>query len=205
MAEKRDFDKAALTWDEKPQRVKIATDIAAAIKESIPLSLDWDAMDIGCGTGLVTLALAPHLRSITGVDGSAGMLEKLIEKAAAMGMDNVKTLLCDLDGGEIPEGTFHLICSAMTLHHLKTPATLAPSLLPHLHPGGWLALADLASEDGSFHEDNTGVFHYGFSEQELTEMLQKAGFCNISVITAAAISKAERDYPVLLAVAQRGL
>ena len=58
MTERRDFDTAAATWD-KPQRVRLATEVAAAMATALPLSREWDAMDFGCGTGLVTLSLTP--------------------------------------------------------------------------------------------------------------------------------------------------
>lgn len=66
--EKRDFDKAAATWDEDPRRVKLAEDVAAAILREAVLSKDMDALDFGCGIGLVTLKLQPYVRSITGAD-----------------------------------------------------------------------------------------------------------------------------------------
>lgn len=202
MTQIRDFNAVAGIWDEEPRRVKVATEIAAAIKNTLSLSTGWDALDMGCGTGLVTLALAPYLGSITGIDSSCAMLDKLVEKEKATGITNVKTALCDLSAGEMPEGTFHLIVSAMTLHHIKHPEVLLSSLMSRLHPGGWIALADLAAKDGSFHEDPTGVFHHGFSRTELTRLLESSGFVSISVTEATVMQKGDRTYPVLLAVAQ---
>ena len=43
-------------------------------RESIGIIMD--ALDFGCGTGLVTLKLQPFIHSITGVDGSQGMICK---------------------------------------------------------------------------------------------------------------------------------
>jgi len=68
MTERRNFDTVALQWDEEPRRVKLAGEIASAMLQNIPVSPKWDALDFGCGTGLVTLQLAPALRNITGVD-----------------------------------------------------------------------------------------------------------------------------------------
>lgn len=198
----RDFNAVAQNWDEEPRRVKLAGEIAAAICSRLNLSTDWDALDLGCGTGLVTLALAPHLGSITGVDSSCAMLDKLAEKVKASGTANVTTALCDLSAGEMPDGKFHLIFSAMTLHHIQDPETLLSSLVSRLHPGGWIAFADLETEDGSFHDDPTGIFHYGFSRTELTRLLAHSGYAAISITETTAIHKGDRTYPVLLAVAQ---
>ncbi len=202
MTQQRDFDAAAHTWDEEPRRVKLAGEIAAGIMAEVELSSQWDGLDIGCGTGLVTLNLAPHLRSMLGIDSSCGMLDKLAEKVKATGMTNIKTALCDLASGEMPAGTFHLITSAMTLHHIQEPSALLARLKSHVYPGGMVAFADLDAEDGSFHDDVTGVYHHGFSRIELTRLLEYAGYVSISVKQAAIIEKNDRSYPVLLAVAQ---
>jgi predicted TPR repeat methyltransferase len=202
MTKIRNFDAVAGNWDEEPRRVKVASEVAASIRNTLHLSNTWDALDIGCGTGLVTLALAPHVGSITGIDSSCAMLDKLSEKVKTFGITNVKTALCDLSVGQLPEGKFHLIVSAMTLHHIKDPETLLSSLRSRLYPGGWVAFADLEAEDGSFHEDSTGVFHYGFSRTELASLLATSGFFEISVTEATVMQKGDRTYPVLLAVAQ---
>jgi len=202
MAKQRDFDAAALQWDEEPRRVKLAGEISASIQENLPLSTEWDALDFGCGTGLATLQLAPALRSMTGIDSSSGMIDRLNAKIQKSGFSNVRTERCDLGKGELPAGRYHLITSAMTLHHIEDIAPLLQSLKTLLHPGGWIALADLASEGGRFHEDPTGVFHHGFSAEELSYMLEKAGFSSISITTAANVVKGDRTFPVLLATAQ---
>lgn len=201
MTGQRDFDTAAASWDEEPRRVKLAGEIADAIRDTLPLSGEWDAMDFGCGTGLVTLRLAPYLRSILAVDSSAGMLDRLDAKILAAGVPNVRTILAEQLPGETSAAPFHLITSAMTLHHIQDIAPLLRSFHARLHPGGFVALADLEAEGGAFHEDPTGVFHNGFSREELAEQLRLAGFSAISVGTAAEVVKGERRFPVLLATA----
>lgn len=202
MTQKRDFNAVALKWDEEPRRVKLAGEIAEAILAAIPPSTEWDALDFGCGTGLVTLQLAPSLRSMTGTDSSSGMIDRLGAKILDGGFSNVRAELCNLESGNLPSGRYHLITSAMTLHHIPEIVPLLRSLKTLLHPGGWIALADLESEGGRFHEDPTGVFHQGFSANELSTMLAEAGFSSISVTTATKVIKGDQSFPVLLATAQ---
>ncbi|MEI6208964.1 MAG: class I SAM-dependent methyltransferase [Desulfuromonadales bacterium] len=202
MTQRRDFDAAAAAWDEEPRRVKLAGEIAAGIAANVPLSAEWDALDFGCGTGLVTLPLSQHLGSMVGLDSSDGMLDRLRNKIQALGCKNVHTTLCNLEKGELPPGRFHLITSAMTLHHIPEIVPVLQSLRSLLHPGGWIALADLEREDGSFHDEQTGVFHNGFSAEEFQGMLEKAGFSSISISTVSRIEKGARSFPVLLATAQ---
>ena len=205
MTQQRNFDTAALNWDEEPRRVKLAGEIAAAIQENLPLSEEWDALDFGCGTGLVSLKLAPLLRSMTGIDNSSGMLDRLNEKIEKSGYLNMRTELCDLGKEDLPTGKYHLITSAMTLHHIEKIIPLLQLLKTLLYPGGWVALADLESEDGSFHDDPTGIFHHGFSSEDLSNMLENAGFSSISITNATTVVKGERSFPVLLATARAGI
>lgn len=202
MTEQRNFDAVALQWDEEPRRVKLAQDIAAAITVNVPLSPDWNALDFGCGTGLVTMQLAPALRSITGIDSSAGMLARLEAKIQASGYTTVRAELCELTAGKNPSGTYHLIVSAMALHHIETIPPLLRMMKSLLHPGGWIAIADLAREDGSFHDDPTGVFHNGFTADEIAGMFAATGFSSPSVTTATHVAKGERRFPVFLATAR---
>ena len=202
MTHLKDFDVVAAQWDEEPRRVKLAGEIAAAMKDHVPLSQEWDALDFGCGTGLVTLQLAPYLRTITGVDSSSGMLDRLNLKIPSSGFSNVHTELCDPAKGELPSGRFHLITSAMTLHHVENITPLLQSLKALLHPGGWIALADLEAEGGHFHDDPTGVFHNGFSAEELADLLEISGFYSVAIRTATNVVKGDRIFPVLLATAQ---
>lgn len=201
MPERRDFDAAAAEWDEKPLRIKLAQDIANAISAALPLSKTWDAMDFGCGTGLVTLNLAPRLGSIVGVDSSPKMVERLNAKANEQGFSNARGECRDMERGELPGGRYHLITSAMTMHHIPEIAPLLLELRNLLHPGGRIALADLEAENGSFHEDSTGVFHHGFSHEEITQLLIRSGFRDITVSTIAEVIKGERSYSVFLATA----
>ena len=201
MTKQRDFDAVAASWDEEPRRVTLAGEIADAIMSSLRLSPEWDAMDFGSGTGLVTLRLAPCVRSILAVDSSRGMLDRLGAKIQATGLHNVRTAMAEELPGLSAAEHFHLITSAMTLHHIQDIARLLRSFRALLHPGGHLALADLEAEDGTFHDDPTGVYHHGFSREELTELLRQAGFTSISVSSITEIVKGERRFPVLLAIA----
>ncbi|GFO63145.1 methyltransferase [Geomonas paludis] len=204
---KRDFDAVADTWDQEPRRLKLAQDVVAAMRKALPLSPDMKALDYGCGSGLVTLGLQPHVGHITGADSSAGMLEVLNRKIQAQGLANVTTLPLDLEHQHL-EGGFDLIVSSMTLHHVQDVPALVATLSHALKPGGWLALADLESEDGRFHDDSTGVLHHGFSREFLTGEFAANGLAEVAVVTAAVIDKPGADgtprrYPVLLCVGRK--
>ena len=70
-----------------------------------------------------------------------------------------------------------------------------------LKPGGFIAIADLETEDGGFHTEDTGVFHQGFDGQGMVDFARQAGFKNAEVALASIIEKPQGDYPVLLLTA----
>ena len=186
MSGKDYFDQAADTWDLAEPRVALALGVAKAIRERVALSRTLEVLDFGCGTGLVTLALAQAVGAITGADSSPAMLEVLAEKAQALG----------IAVGLQP-------VSSMTLHHLADIPALFGHFAAHLRPGGRVALADLDTEDGGFHAEASGVHHQGFAREQIQAWLQEAGFQEVRLETATVARREERDYPVFLATARK--
>ncbi|EQD35001.1 Methyltransferase type 11 [mine drainage metagenome] len=170
------FDSIAADWDDSPMRRAMAGGVAAAIAAAVPLQAQWQALEYGCGTGLVGAQLAPRLRHLLACDLSPGMLAVLDEKARAAGLDNLHTRVLDLTREAPPAQRFDLIFSSMTLHHIPDVPALLRVFHGMLQPGGWAALADLDAEDGSFHNpDVPGVAHHGFARAELTRWLRASG------------------------------
>jgi len=198
------FDLAAATWDEHPARIALTKAIAEAILDQVPVTAAMTALDFGCGTGLVTLALQPYVQRIIGVDSSPGMLAKLREKMQALGITNVETRLLDLTIQPPPPGLCaELIVSAMVLHHIDDLPTILQYLTRMLVPGGYLALADLDTEDGSFHPDPTGVYHAGIDRHWLSNQLIALGFTDVRATTVHVIERPDaegtpRQYPIFL-------
>ena len=207
--EKRDFDREAASWDKVPERVKLATDITGAIRKDVPLTSDMDAMDFGCGTGLVTLQLQPFVHSITGVDSSQGMIDILKQKIEKKNLTNVNTRLFDMEKGDVLEGRYHLIVSSMTFHHIKEIKALLDQFYHVALPSGYLCIADLDSEGGLFHSDNKGVIHFGFDRDRICRLFIEAGFDNVRHRTAATVMKPAHDgkmaeFPVFLVTGRKG-
>jgi len=187
--EKRDFDKEAQKWDENPGRVKLANDVYAAIIKAVNISPETDALDYGCGTGLLTLLLQPHVLHIVGMDRSQGMLDMLNQKIHQLSLPNVATKFLDLEKDVRLERRYNLITCSMTLHHAENPAYLIEKLYEGLLPGGYLCIADLDSEDGAFHSSNEGVFHFGFKRSVMAYIFDKIGLVDVNLTTAAQVTK----------------
>ncbi|MFH1217295.1 MAG: class I SAM-dependent methyltransferase [Pseudomonadota bacterium] len=204
------FDKAAADWDKKTLRLQLAEKVIRAIGSNVPLNSTTEALEIGCGTGLVTISLCHDIKNIVATDTSTGMLDVLKEKISDMGVENIQPLLLDLNGdiSSLGNSKFHLIYSSMTLHHIKDTANMLKTCSRLLHQGGSIAFADLAQEDGSFHGDMAGVEHLGFDPQELCKLAKQSGFSRTTVSEVHVINKEDaqgnlRSYPVFLLTAQK--
>ena len=197
MAESR-FDRAAATWDEHPGRVAMAREIVAAILAQAPVRAEMTAVDFGTGTGLIALGLAEHVRQVIGIDSSEGMLSVLKGKLRNADIRNVEILRLDLEQDPAPGLRADLVASAMTLHHLADVPAVLGKLATVLAPGGYIALADLVTEDGSFHGDMAGVQHLGFDPAWVAEILRGLGFEETRGSIAHVIERGEKQYPVFL-------
>ena len=202
------FDKEAAQWDASPLRRDLARAVGVAIRQATHIAPGWRILDYGAGTGLVTLQLQPEAASVIAVDQSSGMLKKLGEKLAAAGIQNVQTRQWDLEKQPFPESGLDLVASSMTLHHLRDVPTVFHRFAQLLKPGGWIAMADLDVEDGSFHGPNPDVFHLGFDRAVIREWLADAGFKDIAITEAHQIQKPDaaglvHAYLIFLAVGRR--
>ncbi|MCX6998232.1 MAG: class I SAM-dependent methyltransferase [Kiritimatiellaeota bacterium] len=197
------FDRVAAEWDSNPGRIALARAVVATIRQAVPLRADMQTLDFGAGTGLVTLGLLPHVASVTAVDTSGEMLRVLDEKLRALRIGNVHTMLCEIGKTPLPVSEFDLIVSSMVLHHIPDVPQAIQRLRPCLRPGGWIALADLDSEDGTFHTDSTGVFHHGLDRDEVCRWLRDAMFMDTTSREAHRMVRSSpdgqtRQYPVFL-------
>ena len=102
-------------------------------------------VDLGAGTGLLTLALAPRVREVIAVDISERMLERLDDAAAADGVHNVEPLVADLRRLPLEDESATLVVSNYAFHHLDNPGkelALAEARRI-LRPGGRLVMCDM--------------------------------------------------------------
>ncbi|MDB2562626.1 class I SAM-dependent methyltransferase [Sulfurimonas sp.] len=187
-------DKAA-SWDKGSTRVNGAKTIANAIQKNITLESHMEIMDFGVGTGLLGFEILSHVASVIGIDTSTKMLEQLKEKNTP----EVFIEPINLDITQTPlEKTFDGVISSMTLHHIQDLELFFKTIAKNIKKDGFIALADLESEDGTFHSDNTGVFHFGFDADTLHTIVMNAGFTNIKIENINTIKKPQRDFGVFL-------
>ncbi|HHC11372.1 MAG TPA: class I SAM-dependent methyltransferase [Campylobacterales bacterium] len=195
------FAHKSKTWDMNSKRVQNAKGIAEYIIQNIKLHSDMKIMDFGAGTGLLSYFVAPYVDTIVAVDNSPSMLQEFKNKSLDFDC-KTEVLELDLTQNSIDE-KFDGIISSMTIHHIEDIKTLFEKFYTVVEDGGFISIADLDSEDGSFHSDNTGVFHYGFERELLDKIAKDVGFKNIRFELASKINKPHANFSVFLMLADK--
>lgn len=193
------FNEKAKDWDVNEMVLQLSKATSAAILENIDLNDQMQVMDFGAGTGLITSHILPRVKNIVAVDVSKAMLEALAAKEDFHG--KVKPVCQDITEQPLNR-KFDLIMSAMAMHHVKDTNLLIQRFAEHLESGAKVALADLDTEDGTFHPaDVEGVFHDGFDRDNLKNLLEKNGFEDVQFVTAHTVNKESKSYPIFLVTA----
>ena len=202
-----EFDLKAAGWDQNPIVWDRAEAIANEIKRLIPLNKQMTALEFGAGTGVTSFILKDSLKEIILMDNSSEMVKIMKNKIKTSGVKNLTALNFNLEQSDFKNAKFDLIFNQMVLHHITDIKDIITKFYNLLNPGGYLAIADLYSEDGSFHgEGFTG--HNGFDIEKLSASIKKQGFTDISHRKCYTINKKVSDtvtkpFDVFLIIAKR--
>ena len=202
-----EFDFKAVEWDKNPMHWDRSEAIANEIIKRIPLNRNMSALEYGAGTGITSFLLRDKVKEITLMDNSSEMIKVMNNKIRASNVTNLKTLNVDLEHEDYEGGTFDLIFTQMVLHHVINIENILEKFSKLLRKGGYLAIADLYSEDGSFHGEGFEG-HRGFDVAELSKTILKNSFNDISheecyVINRKISETENRQYPVFLIIARK--
>jgi len=201
-----EFDNRAGDWDKNLMHLRRSEAIAIALMCRVTISSKMTALEFGAGTGLLSFILKDKFSEIVMMDSSKEMIRVTEIKIAESGNQNMKALWIDLEKEDFT-GQFDLVYSQMVLHHVNNIDLIFNKFKALIKPGGYLAIADLYTEDGSFHGDDfTG--HNGFDVDRLNRQLETGGFNNIVIKPCFVIHRENengefKDYPVFLLTAIR--
>jgi ubiquinone/menaquinone biosynthesis C-methylase UbiE len=142
----------ARKWDERVEQWHSHVTSAAAFEQLLTDLIELAAprpadscVDLGAGTGFVTMALARLTSSVLAVDISGAMISALAERAAEEGLRHVATQVSDLRDLRLRPESTDLVVSSYALHHLADPdkRALVARAARWLRPGGRLVIGDM--------------------------------------------------------------
>jgi SAM-dependent methyltransferase len=104
-------------------------------------------IDVACGPGVVSRAVAARVGTVTGVDLTPAMVEEAERKAHEEGIANVSFLLGDATALDFSDGSFDGAITRFSLHHIPVPGRVLAEMARMVRPGGWVVVGDQVTDD----------------------------------------------------------
>ena len=104
-------------------------------------------LDVACGPGVVTAALAPEASSVTGFDATEAMLEKARARCAGAGLGNVAFRAGDAENLPFKDAEFDSVVTRLAIHHFAAPQRALDEMFRVLRPGGTAVIVDVISSE----------------------------------------------------------
>lgn len=158
--------------------------------------------DLGAGEGTLSQLLAQGARKVIAVDNSEKMVAYGAELAEKHGFANLEFRLGDLEEPPIEVESVDLAILSQALHHAAVPLRALRAAHDILKPGGRLVVLDLLKHSFEKARQLYADVWLGFSEAELHEMLETAGFRDIQTSVVHRETKSPH-FQTVLAMATR--
>lgn len=174
-ASQRFFATSAAQWD------RVRDELFG--REFLPSALlgllddTWVVGDLGCGTGVVASAVAPHVARVIGVDASEEMLATARGRAGHL--RNVDWRVGTLESLPIEPATLDAAVLMLVLHHVPAPVTALAEAHRALRPGGRLLLVDMLAHHREEYRQQMGHVWLGFGDDQIRRFLTQAGFTSM--------------------------
>jgi ubiquinone/menaquinone biosynthesis C-methylase UbiE len=140
-----EFARQAQTFDVWAQKVD------DQVGERFGAALDGAArgrlLDVACGPGVVTAALAPTATSVTALDATEAMLDKARARCAKAGLRNVEFHSGDAENLPFGDGAFDGVVTRAAVHHFAQPQRAFDDMFRVLRPGGAAVVLDVVSSE----------------------------------------------------------
>jgi len=117
-----------------------------ALIELVPEDEGARWLDVACGPGVISRAMAGRVGSVSGVDLTPAMVEEAERRAREEGIDNVGFALGDATALELADGSFDGAITRLSLHHIPAPDRVVAEMARVVRPGGWVVVSDIAGD-----------------------------------------------------------
>ena len=141
--------------------------------------------DLGAGEGTLSQLLARKARKVIAVDNAPRMVEFGSQLAKKHGFRNLEYRLGDIEDPPISKNSIELAIFSQALHHAIHPARALAAAHRILKKGGRVVVLDLLSHRFEKARELYADHWLGFSEVQLHQLLEKAGFSEIEVSVVA--------------------
>jgi ubiquinone/menaquinone biosynthesis C-methylase UbiE len=168
------------------------------IRSTIKPTRTMHLLDLGCGPGIVTAAMAPDVREVVAYDLTPEMLDQARKRCQEAGLKNVRFELGQAEQLPFEEESFDCVVTRLTIHHFVDPCRVMNEVARVTRQGGKVVVADVVSSENDEEErlhnaleilrDPTHVRM--LPSREMLSMLESAGLRITSQVTWGM----KRDY-----------
>lgn len=169
------FASETLSWDAERERL-----FGRGIElRAFPALLDpnWVVADLGCGTGIVAEALAPHVRRVIGVDASPFQLKEARRRLRSHA--NVELREASLEALPLDPASVDAAVLALVLHYLPEPRQALQEAARVLKPGGRLLVVDMESHAREEYRLRLRHVWQGFARERIEDWLAAVGLRDV--------------------------
>ncbi|MGH9303442.1 MAG: class I SAM-dependent methyltransferase [Acidimicrobiales bacterium] len=141
----RFWNSRAVSWDHgagrNPGLVRVVEEV---VSQARPLGSEH-AVDLGCGSGQVSLAISRKVASVMAIDISEKMISLLLDNAKRGGVTNLDGRAMPVESLEFEPGSVDLVVTNYALHHLRDEdkGKVIGRVYEWLAPGGRLVIGDM--------------------------------------------------------------
>ncbi|NPV86953.1 MAG: arsenite methyltransferase [Anaerolineae bacterium] len=177
-ASRRYFEETAAQWDTL-RAGYFGEEVRQAAIERAYLRADMTAADVGAGTGFIAAGLAPLVRQVHVIDGSAAMLEVARKNLA----DYPSIVYHHAEGLALPleDQSVDVVFANMYLHHCPDPLAAIREMARILKPGGRLVITDVDAHTHTWMREEMADVWLGFARPQVRAWLREAGLVNVIV------------------------
>jgi SAM-dependent methyltransferase len=117
-----------------------------ALIELVPTDSRARWVDVACGPGVISRAVAGRVGWVSGVDLTPAMVEEAERRAREEGIDNVSFALGDATALDLADASFDGAITRLSLHHIPVPGRAVAEMARVIRPGGWVVISDIAAD-----------------------------------------------------------
>jgi len=184
-----EFTRQAATFAVAP--VVTDADLTARFVDAAHPDSATAVLDLACGPGIVTAALAKAAATVVAFDLTPEMLKRAGNRCRAAGIDNVSFRQGDAAALPFAAGSFDCVVTRLSIHHFSDPTAVLAEIRRVTRPGGRLVLGDIVSSED---EEEAGLHNAietlrdpshvrMLPASELTALVRHAGFTIVEQTT----------------------
>lgn len=117
-----------------------------ALIELVPEDPGSRWIDVACGPGVISCAMAGRVGAVTGVDLTPAMVEEAEKRAREEEKGNLYFTLGDVTALDFPDGVFDGAITRLSLHHIPAPGRVVAEMARVVRPGGWVLVSDIVAD-----------------------------------------------------------